>query len=143
MRSRKGFSSAMDALIFIAVIGIAASMLFVAVQDDHDGISAKDVCDDLFGTTLKVSDVFDIDDSRTLPMQDIIAIGLQTGDDSVNRYLYDVLRSLIPAPHGFVMECVIGDMAMTVSYTISERMSEYGCTMPTICGPMSTTLTIG
>jgi len=123
IKGRKGLAAAMDAMLFITVLGLAASAAFVYFPPDDTMRSAESVCGDLLGTELRISDVFgEAVDFRVMPLADIIAMHILTGKGDIETYVHDVIRSLVPVSHGFVFECTLDAR----SFTVSERA--YGMT---------------
>lgn len=143
IKDRKGMIAFFDSMIFIVVIGLAVMLLFTNVQSDLEHVSAKDIHDDFFATELKVDDVFDVDDPRILPMQDIIAIDLHTGAGRIGTYITQVLRSLVPMSYGFTFECTLGNAYMKVSDRVGDVSFSYTAELDVITsGTLVTILTL-
>ena len=90
---KKGMASMMDAMLFIVILGIAVSVIFVHMPYEHTETSAKEIHNDLFRTELKVSDVFDIEDTRVMPLSDLLAAYLSSGNGNVPEYIRKVLET--------------------------------------------------
>ena len=102
---RKGMASMMDAMLFITVLGIAVSVIFAYVPAERSEISAKEIHDDLFRTELKVSDVFEIEDSRVMPLQDILAAHLISGKGNIPDHIRNVLEKRTDRHFVFTASC--------------------------------------
>jgi hypothetical protein len=140
--NRKGMAAVMDAMLFIAVLGLAASAIFVHISDDPDEPLAGRIHRDIFATELRVSDVFDADDSRVVPIDIIIAAHLSSGEGDVEEYLRSLLRAMVPIPHGFELRCEFRGSVMTISEGGGTPSSGYSSERPAAGGILKTTLTI-
>jgi len=121
---RKGMVAVMDAMFFIIILGIAISAMFAYVPQENDEPLAEHVHNNLMKTELRTSDVFDINDTRIIPIEEILAAHLSSGEGDIERYLYEVLRSMIPISHDFVFECEFKGKSMSVGSS-GDNMTSY------------------
>jgi len=112
---RKGMVAVMDAMLFIVILGLAVSAIFVYTADPGEEPLAERIHRDVFATELRVNDVFDVNDSRVVPVDYIIAAHLSSGEGDIEQYLYDLLRAMVPIPHGFELTCEFRGSVMTIS----------------------------
>ena len=139
----KGMVSMMDAMLFITVLGIAASVIFVHIPHEPQGTSAKEVHDELFRTEMKVSDVFDVADTRIMPLQDLLAAYLTSGNGNISEYIRDVLEKKTGRPFIFVSSC--GDGTLKIDTTASDAgvpQSFHSAVMETPYGMMDVSLSV-
>ena len=111
---RRGMVAVMDAMFFIIILGLVVSAIFVYMPQSQDGPSSESVHKDLMRTELRFCDVFDGEDTRTVRMDTVLAAHTLSGKGDIDGYLHDVLRSMIPAQHGFVFTYVFNDGTPTV-----------------------------
>jgi hypothetical protein len=139
---KKGMASVMDAMLFITVLGIAASVIFVHIPAEPQEVSAKDVHDDLFRIELKVSDVFDIDDDRVMPLQDLLVAQLISGKGNVSDHILSVLENKTAGQFIFVSSCEGGTLNIMSDDTsdAGTPRSAYNAVTDTPYGPLSTSL---
>ena len=123
---RKGMIAVMDAMFFIIILGIAISAIFAYMPHENDEPLAERVHNDLMRTELRTSDVFDINDTRIISIEDVLAVHLSSGEGSIRDYVHEVLRSMIPVSHGFVFECEFKGNTMTIGDPGDDVTSSYG-----------------
>ena len=123
--NRKGMVAVMDAMFFVIILGIAISAIFAYMPQEYDEPMAERVHNDLMRTELRTSDVFDINDTRILPIEEILAAHLTSGEGEIEEYLYEVLRSMIPVSHGFVFECEFKGESLSVGNSDGNVTSSY------------------
>jgi len=111
---KKGMVAVMDAMLFIVILGLAVSAIFVYTSEDSEEPLAEKIHRDIFATEMRVSDVFDINDSRVVPVDYIIAAHLSSGEGCIEEYLYDLLRTMVPVSHGFELICEFRGSVMTI-----------------------------
>jgi|GEM_PF-2414924 len=142
--NRKGMVSMMDAMMFIAVLGVAASVIFVHVSVEPPETSAQDIHNDLFRTELKVSDVFEIEDTRIMPLADILGAHLTSGSGNISEYLRKVLEMNVDRAFRFI--CTCGGGALIIDTTDAQNTvaprSSYSGIIETPYGPLNTSLEI-
>ena len=123
---RKGMAAIIDAFIFITIIGlIAAGMFAYSSAGSESETDAKRVHDTFFAIELKMNDVFDDGDTRTVRISDLIAAHLVTGDGNVEEYAEDVLRSVIPPIYRFLMTFEYDGHTLTIGERGGTLSSHY------------------
>ena len=137
---RKGMVSMMDAMLFIAVLGIAVSVIFVHIPAERSEISAKEVHDNLFRTELRVSDVFDIDDDRVMPLQDLIVVYFLSEQGKIIEFILNVLNHTISG--GFLFVCRYSENILKIGSDGDIPGSSYSGIMKTPFGTLETSLYI-
>jgi len=123
---KKGMVAVMDAMLFIVILGLAVSAIFAYTADPGEEPLAERIHRDIFATELRVNDVFDVNDSRVVSIDYIIAANLASGEGDLESYLYDLLRSMVPISHGFELICEYRGSVLTISEgegTISSSCS--------------------
>ena len=135
---KKGMISLMDAMIFITILSIAASAIFVYAPNDSHEENAKDIHHDIFETKLKVSDVFDIQDTRVMPLSDLLAAHLTSGEGNIEDYIYKVLDAKIIGKFRFI--CTSSGKTMILGDGNGVPSSSYAQTMDTPYGKLETSL---
>ena len=138
---RKGMVAVMDAMFFIIILGIAVSAMFAYMPQEYEGPSAERIHNDLMRTELQMSDVFDVNDTRIVSIDRLIAAHLSSGEGDIEDYIFTVLRSMVPVTHEFMFVCsfngntvVLGDCERTAS--------SYECETEVAGGVLYTSLTI-
>jgi len=137
---RKGMASMMDAMLFIVVLGIAVSVIFVHVSYEPSETSAKDVHDDLFRTQLRVSDVFDIDDDRVMPLCDLLVAYFLAEEGRIIEFILNVLNNTISGT--FFFTCAALGSTIEIGSEGSGPRSSYHESMKTPFGTLETSLWI-
>lgn len=122
---RKGMAAVMDAMLFIIIIGIAVSAVFVYTPDEPEVPMAERVHNDIFRTELKTNDVFDVADTRVMGMKEIIAAHLTSGEGDIETMLYDMIRSMVPISHEFMFKCEFNGNVLIIGDEFDNVTSRY------------------
>lgn len=124
--NRQGFSSLFDASVFIAIIMIVASMLYVHDDVPDTSFDASDVMDSVIYAKMKVSDVTALDDPTILPLTDLLAYSMLTSDEGPVTYVRHIIETYVPG-HLFMLVLTMDGVSMTfgdpggTAYSSSER----------------------
>jgi len=140
--NRKGIVAVMDAMLFIVILGLVVSAMFVYAPDDPEEPIAEKVHNDIFATELRVNDVFDVNDSRVISIDYIIAAQLASGNGNIEPYLYELLRSMVPVSHGFELTCEYRGNVMIINESAGLMTSRYSSERPVAGDILRTVLTI-
>lgn len=102
-KDRKGIVAMFDAMIFVVLLTMAATWLFVFTSlEEPDEPMAKTVSDDIFSVEVKTCDLLYLNDSKILPMDTLLAASMNSGQTGkTETYLSELLDQLIPAVHGY------------------------------------------
>ena len=102
-KNRKGMIAMMDALIFIILISMAASWLFISNEDMHDEEPmAKSVSNDLFAVEVRTCDLMYLGDTKILPLRTLIAATMSDGrTEKTEGFVSSTLEELIPPYYGY------------------------------------------
>ena len=102
-RDRKGIVAMFDAMIFVVLLTMAATWLFVFTSlEESDEPMAKTVSDDIFSVEVRTCDLLYLNDTKILPMDTLLAASMNSGQTGkTETYLSELLDQLIPAVHGY------------------------------------------
>ena len=102
-RDRKGIVAMFDAMIFVVLLTMAATWLFVFTSlEEPDEPMAKTVSDDIFSVEVRTCDLLYLNDTKILPMDTLLAASMNSGQTGkTETYLSELLDQLIPAVHGY------------------------------------------
>ena len=87
--NRKGFTGVVDAMFFIALIGIAVAVLAggTAQEGYVPDYDASSFCDEAFRSKVTCAEFgMDIEDGRIHPVADLTAASVAAGDGSAETY---------------------------------------------------------
>ena len=102
-KDRKGVVAMFDAMIFIVLLTMAATWLFVFTSlEEPDEPMAKTVSDDIFSVEVRTCDLLYLNDTKILPLDTLVAASMnsdQTG--KTETFLSELLDQLIPAVYGY------------------------------------------
>ena len=101
--NRKGTIAVIDAMVFIVLLSMAATWLFVYTNmSENEEPMAKTISDDIFAVEVRTCDLMDLEDTKVLPIETLIAATMNTGDyDRTERFLSVTLEQLIPGVYGY------------------------------------------
>ena len=132
-KDRKGMIAVFDAMVFVLLLSMAATWLFVfSSMDDIDEPMAKTVSDDIFSMEVRTSDLMDLSDTKVLPIGTLIAATMKNGNtERTERLLSETLEELIPEVYGYDFELEYEGHTM-LFHRDSERelSSEYSSEYP-------------
>lgn len=86
----RGFVAMVDAMVFIVVIVMAASVVVGVASSTDEGSDASGFLEDLMASEVRISDLAEGDDSL-VRLSDLIALSLHTGQTGPSDYLHEVL----------------------------------------------------
>jgi hypothetical protein len=93
-----------DAMIFVVIMGLAASALFAFGGDDISEDDASKISESIFSAKLRTSDILDTDDSGLIGLPDLTAFRIMTGEGDALQYIEDVLDSFFQRPGSYYLE---------------------------------------
>lgn len=102
-KDRKGMVAMFDAMIFIVLLTMAATWLFVFTSlEEPDEPMAKTVSDDIFSVEVRTCDLLYLNDTKILPLDTLLASSMNSGQtEKTEAYLSELLDQLIPAVYGY------------------------------------------
>ena len=102
-KDRKGIVAVFDAMIFIVLLTMAATWLFVFTSlEEPDEPMAKTVSDDIFSVEVRTCDLLYLNDTKILPLDTLLASSMNSGQtEKTEAYLSELLDQLIPAVYGY------------------------------------------
>ena len=102
-KDRKGMVAMFDAMIFIVLLTMAATWLFVFTSlEEPDEPMAKTVSDDIFSVEVRTCDLLYLNDTKILPLDTLLASSMNSGQTGkTEAYLSELLDQLIPAVYGY------------------------------------------
>ena len=132
-KDRRGMIAVFDAMIFVLLLSMAATWLFVfSSMEDIEEPMAKTVSDDIFSMEMRTSDLMDLNDTKVLPIETLIAATMKNGhSERTERLLSETLDELIPQVYGYDFELEYEGHTM-LFHRDSERelSSEYSSDYP-------------
>jgi len=123
VRNKKGLTAMVDAMIFIVILGLAASAMFAFNGDDPEPNDASSITDSIFSSKLRACDVIDTNDSRLIGMPDIAALCILTEDDNIKDYLGSILDSLLQRPGSYSLSIDYMGESVTIGSGKGEAVS--------------------
>ena len=137
LKDKKGLTAMVDAMIFIFVIGLAASAAFAFGGEEPAANDASSISDSIFSARLRTCDLIDTEDSGLVSMPDLVAFYIITGEGETADYIESILDSLLQRPHSYHLEVdykgdviSIGDgIGDPISSSVKEFTVTYGGTI--------------
>ena len=128
-RNRKGIVAMFDAMIFVVLLTMAATWLFVFTSmEEPEEPMAKTVSDDIFSVEVRTCDLLYLNDTKILPIDTLLAASMnsnQTG--KTQTYLSELLDQLIPAVYGYDFTVEYRGHSMNFHRQSDRQLSsEYG-----------------
>ena len=106
IKSKKGMTAMIDAMIFIVVMGLAVAALCYYYEDNSNENDASDIVDRLFHSKITIDDIMDENDSKIMPLSDLVAASMVIGDGAAASYLEKVMDCLMNRPDSYLMHIV-------------------------------------
>ncbi len=102
-RNRKGIVAMFDAMIFVLLLTMAATWLFVFTSmGEPEEPMAKTVSDDIFSVKVRTCDLLNLNDTKILPIDTLLAASMNSNQiGKTQTYLSELLDQLIPAVYGY------------------------------------------
>ena len=102
-RNRKGTVAIIDAMVFIVLLSVAATWLFVFTNiTETEEPMAKTVSDDIFSMEVRTCDLMYLDDTKILPIETLISADMNSGGcGKLDPFLSATLEELIPEMYGY------------------------------------------
>jgi hypothetical protein len=113
-KDRKGLTGIMDAVIFMVLISMAFSALYVYDSGNNDFRDASDISDEILSARFSLNDVSDYEDSKIVCFTDLLAVTTITNDEHVMEYLVSLLDSTTGMPGSYKMTITYMDNSFTV-----------------------------
>ena len=120
-RNRKGIIAVFDALVFIVLLSMAATWLFVFTSiSETEEPMAKTVSDDIFLIEVRTCDLMYLEDTKVLPIETLIAATMIDGRcERTEQFISETLEQLIPEVYGY--ELLLEYSGRTLHF---QRMSD-------------------
>ena len=102
-KNRKGMIAVFDAMVFIVLLSMAATWLFIftSVSETEEPM-AKTVSDDLFLVEVRTCDLMYLEDTKVLPIETLIAATMIDGRcQRTEQFISLTLEQLIPEVYGY------------------------------------------
>ena len=101
--NRKGIVAMFDAMIFVVLLTMAATWLFIFTSmEEPEEPMAKTVSDDIFSVEVRTCDLLYLNDTKILPIDTLLAASINSNQTSkTETYLSELLDQLIPAVYGY------------------------------------------
>ncbi len=127
-RNRKGMIAVFDAMVFIVLLSMAATWLFVFTNiSETEEPMAKTVSDDLFLVEVRTCDLMYLEDTKVLPIETLIAATMIDGRcQRTEQFISETLEQLIPEVYGY--DLILEYKGKTLHFqriTDREMSSEY------------------
>ena len=128
-KDRRGIVAMFDAIIFVVLLTMAATWLFVFTSlEEPEEPMAKTVSDDIFSVEVRTCDLLYLNDTKILPLDTLLAASMnsnQTG--KAHTYLSELIDQLIPAVYGYDFTVEYKGHSMNFHrQSDRELSSEYG-----------------
>ena len=126
--NRKGIVAMFDAMIFVVLLTMAATWLFVFTSlEEPEEPMAKTVSDDIFSVEVRTCDLLYLNDTKILPIDTLLAASINSNQTSkTETYLSELLDQLIPAVYGYDFTVEYNGHSMHFSrHSDRELSSEY------------------
>lgn len=129
-RDKKGMIAMMDALVFILLLSMAATWLFVFNNTmEPEEPMAKTVSEDIFSMEVRTSDMTDLSDTKVLPIQTLMASTMNSGRTGrLSSFLSETLDQLIPEIYGY--DLILEYNGRTLEF---HRQSDNGMSSEYVC----------
>lgn len=138
-KDRKGLTGIMDAVIFMVLISMAFSALYVYDSGNNDFRDASDITDEILSAKFSLNDVTDYEDSKIVCFTDLLAVTTITNDERVIEYLVSLLDSTTGMPGSYKMTITYMDNSFTVGTGSGIPRSSCIRTTPVVYGDSLTT----
>ena len=102
-KNRKGMIAVFDAMVFIVLLSMAATWLFIftSVSETEEPM-AKTVSDDLFLVEVRTCDLMYLEDTKVLPIETLIAATMIDGRcQRTEQFISLTLEQLISEVYGY------------------------------------------
>jgi len=106
IKNKKGMTAMIDAMIFIVVMGLAVAALCYIQSDNDNENDASDIVDRLFHSKMRIDDIMEEDDSKVMPLSDLVAASMIIGDGAAASYLRETMDCLMNRPGSYSMHIV-------------------------------------
>lgn len=124
LKNKKGMTAMVDAMIFIVIMGIVATVYFSSGHIDNSEMNeSSEITDDIFSTKLKINDLIDTEENGLISIGDLIVSHLYSNNDSITEYLEDILRTLLQRPDSYRLELTYGDLSCTIGNGYGDPLS--------------------
>ena len=124
-RNRKGVVAMFDAMIFIVMLTVAATWLFVFTSmEEPEEPMAKTVSDDVFSVEVRTCDLLYLNDTKILPIDTLLAASMNSNrTEKTGTYLSELLDQLIPAVYGYEFTVEYNGHSMYFSRASDRELS--------------------
>ena len=124
-RDRKGVVAMFDAMIFIVMLTVAATWLFVFTSmEEPEEPMAKTVSDDIFSVKVRTCDLLYLNDTKILPIDTLLAASMNSNrTEKTGTYLSELLDQLIPAVYGYEFTVEYNGHSMYFSRASDRELS--------------------
>ena len=132
-RNRKGMVAVFDAMVFIILLSMAATWLFIFTNiPETEEPMARTVSDDLFLIEVRTCNLMYLEDTKVLPIETLIAASMSDGRcQKTEQFISSTLEQLIPKVYGY--ELILEYRGRTLHFQrVSDRVlsSEYAADHP-------------
>ncbi len=113
-KDRKGLTGIMDAVIFMVLISMAFSALYVYDAGNNDFRDASDISDEILSAKFSLNEITDHEDSKIVCFTDLLAVTTVSNDERVLEYLVSLLDSTTGMPGSYKMTITYMENSFTV-----------------------------
>lgn len=126
LKDRNGMTATVDVMIFIVILGFAATALYSVPDGDTAPYDeSSELVNELFSSELRLSDIMDSDDTSVYTLPDMLAASMAAGDPSVGEYIKTVLDSSTGRPGSYRLDLDYGDIRTVVGDGDGTPVSVY------------------
>jgi len=102
IKSKKGLTAMVDAMIFIIIMGLAVSALFyIQNETQTTDADAKDILDNIFTAKIRTDDLIEDGDSKIVSLTDMVAVSLMTESKDAIDYIEEIMDRLTERPGSY------------------------------------------
>ncbi len=113
--NKKGITGMIDAIIFIIVISLALSAMYLQdLETDPQHDDASMISDIVTSAKFHMKDVVDTDDSRIINLTDLLASASVTGDTDITDYVDALIDSIIGIPDMYSLHVDYGGDSLEI-----------------------------
>ena len=125
LKNKKGMTAMVDAMIFIVVMGLAVSAMFMFTSNEPVPDDASRVPDKIFTSKLRSCDVIDTEESGIVNVSDMVAFYFLTGEGKIMQYIKGIMDSLMQRPGSYRLDISYKGSSISIGSGTGDPLSSY------------------
>jgi len=125
LKNRKGMTAMVDAMIFIVVMGLAVSAMFIFTSNEPAPDDASRIPDNIFTSKLRSCDVINTEESGLVNVSDMVAFYFLTGEGNIMRYIKSIMDSLMQRPDSYRLDISYKGYSISIGSGYGDVRSSY------------------